>query len=412
MPAYKDTDGRWRFRFTYKGVRYSGSTPKGHNTAGVARQLERDMIETLQARAFTGVMPTVEAFSIQFLDYQRTNTKPLTAELHETVIRIHVNPHIGKMKLDEVTKATLSMLVQTWLAGGAADRTANTRMGVLQRMLSLALEWELLTAIPKIKPLKIAIDHPRFLNEDEARRLLDAAPPNWRTMMLVALRTGLRIGELRGLQWTDVDLKGGVLHVRRTDPGRPDLEASAPKSGRPRTVPMTAETVTALRDWRARADTDRATKLVFPGVEEWRDQHDRTRARAEGSCAAAIGRAAERAKLDDWEEITWHTLRHTYASWLVMRGIPLRAVQDLLGHANLKMTERYAHLAPGFTNRALVASLDVPLVTTSDLGEPDPRGSAAPASHLLPAAPAPPAAPRQGAAKAKTTPRRRPRKEG
>lgn len=95
---------------------------------------------------------------------------------------------------------------------------------------------------------------------------------------------------------------------------------------------------------------------VWPAP-RWRGvKTDKTR--SEKGCWHAIERAARDAGLED---VGWHTLRHTYASWLVMRAVPLRVVQQYLGHASIVQTETYAHLTPEFGASA-VAVLDVPLL--------------------------------------------------
>jgi integrase len=389
MPSYKDKDGRWRYRFQHNGKRYGGSTAKGNNTKRAADALEREHIGKLERREFTGRMPTIQEFSVQFLEYQEANTKPLTHELHETIVRVHVLPELGPKKLDEVSTATIAKLMTAWLKKPAGRRTVNTRAGVLLRMLALAVEWGVLTLVPKVKLLDIPDEQPFFLDDHQSRLLIDVcgkaralAGHRYRTMAIVALRTGLRIGEIRGLQWADVDLVGGAIRVRRTDPGRKDMDSNSPKSNKPRTVPLTDETIAALKAWQALTVTDRrnTSAWVFPGDEIWSAAKSRAGSTlAAGTVTTALERAIERepelVKLQQQtgENIGWHTMRHTYASQLAMRGIPLRAIQELLGHASIKQTECYANLSPGFANRELVASLDTPLLPLGDLPEaPEP----------------------------------------
>lgn len=416
MPSYKDKDGRWRYRFQHNGKRYGGSTAKGNNTKRAADALEREHIGKLERREFTGRMPTIEEFSVQFLEYQEANTKPLTHELHEMIVRVHVLPELGPRKLDEVSTATIAKLMTAWLKAPAGRRTVNTRAGVLLRMLSLAVEWGVLTLAPRVKLLDIPDEQPFFLDDHQSRLLIDAlgkaraiAGHRWRTMAIVAVRTGLRIGEIRGLQWADVDLVGGAIRVRRTDPGRKDMATNTPKGNKARTVPLTDETIAALKAWQALTVTDRrnTSAWVFPGDSIWSVTKSRAGATlAEGTCTTAMQRAIARVpelvqlEARTGDDIGWHTLRHTYASQLAMRGVPLRAIQELLGHASIKQTEVYAHLSPGFANRDLVANLDTPLLT----GNMSPEQSAAADSPLLPAPK------RQRAAKAGRGTRRTPRK--
>jgi integrase len=128
--------------------------------------------------------------------------------------------------------------------------------------------------------------------------------------VIVALNTGLRLGELIGLTWERVDLSRGVIRLELT------------KSGRRREVPMNDASYRALVVLGPRA-----------GGRVFKTRYIKT----------AYNNAVEVAKLDD---VTFHTLRHTFASWAIMRGVTLKELQELLGHSSLTMTMRYAHLAP------------------------------------------------------------------
>ena len=139
--------------------------------------------------------------------------------------------------------------------------------------------------------------------------------------MVIALNTGLRLGELLGLNWIYVDLSRGVFRLEIT------------KSGRRREVPLNGDSYQALVSL-----TPKAEGRVF-----------QTR-----FIKTAYNNAVAIAKLDD---VNFHTLRHTFASWAVMRGVSPKELQELLGHSSLAMTMRYAHLAPEHL-RAAVSRLE------------------------------------------------------
>lgn len=353
MPSYKDKDGRWRYRFAFGGQRYSGSAPKGSNTKKSADFLERRHLDNLIARRYTGKMPTVREFAEKFLEHQKARTKPLTHKQQEATVRLHVTPHLGPLKLGDIERAHVDKLVTMWTAN-SAPKTINTRLGTLRRMLSLAVDWSIIAAVPRIEFMDEDDTTPRFLSDQEMRALLDATEPHWRAMVLVGLRTGLRVGELRGLQWGDIDAARRALQVRRTDPGRRHMDATSPKGKRERSVPLTNEALAVLEA--IRPPTPKATDFVWPALLK-RSGETRARARSEKGCWHAIERAATKAGLAG---VGWHTLRHTYASHLVMRGVPLRTVQGWLGHASITMTERYSHLAPDY-GFAAANMLDTPL---------------------------------------------------
>ncbi len=359
MPTYQGKDGRWRFRLQHSGRRYSGSTTKAHNTKAAAKALEKALVEKLERHVYTGKMPTVAVFVERFLDHQAGHTAQLTRKGQREHLTLHVVPELGRELLDAVTVMRVDGLKALWRSQGAARTTINTRLDTLQRMLALAAEWGYLAKAPKLK--RLPSDHeddgtPRFLNDAEGALLIEHALPQWKTMILIALRTGLRIGELRGLQWGDVNLSTRSIRVARTDPGVRGMEANSPKSGKGRTVPMTPDAFRCLSEM---FDKQGAKAWVWPAG-EWRGKK-RHRPRSQSGCFQAIADAAKRAGLQD---VGWHTLRHSYASGLVMRGKQLKAIQELLGHASIRQTEVYAHLAPGFANHELVADLDIPLMTT------------------------------------------------
>lgn len=371
MSVFKDKrNGRWRYSFMWQGKRYNGSCPKQANNERNAERLERLRQEELVAGKKRATV-TVDVLADRFFAYQAGRVAPLTLEGQHDHIDLHVRPAIGKRRVDEVDKHMLDELTTKWLEK-AEPRTVNTRMGTLLRMLGLAVEWDFIPKVPKWDAVKVPKDTPRFLTEDEADRLLRAAADTpWYSMILIGLRTGLRIGELRGLQWGDVNLPAAMVQVRRTDPGRADLSANAPKGKRERTVPLSPDALTVLRDLRPANATPRS--WVWPALLYKDPSAPRTRSRSESGCKHGIAAAVKASGIDSPKDdpIGWHTLRHTFASWLVIRGVSLRVVQDLLGHASIKQTERYSHLAPNATHHVEVAKLDFQLVGGDRLALPE-----------------------------------------
>lgn len=137
----------------------------------------------------------------------------------------------------------------------------------------------------------------------------------------------MRIGELLALQWQDVDLVAGRINVRRNVVWG---HVGTPKSGKSREIPLSNDALKALKDHRHLRGA-----LVFCDA----GGHMLT----DGEVRSPLWRACKRAGL---RLITWHVCRHSFASHLVMRGAPIKAVQELLGHSTILMTMRYAHLAP------------------------------------------------------------------
>ncbi|GHV35518.1 integrase [Synergistales bacterium] len=163
----------------------------------------------------------------------------------------------------------------------------------------------------------------RYLTEEERERLrgaLDNAPGYLKVMVVLSLNTGVRRGSLFALEWRDVDFDNRVLTLR----------ASSSKSGKGYFVPLNDAAAEVLSGWRGGA-TD---GLVFPSP-------------VSGTVLNSVKQSwATLLKDAGIEKFRWHDMRHDFASRLVMRGVDLNTVRELLGHSDLKMTLRYAHLAP------------------------------------------------------------------
>ena len=360
MPVYQDkATKRWRYRFAYAGERHGGTAPIGGNTRRIAEQLERDHIDRVSKGRELPDAPTIRDFVPRFLEHQKARTKQLTQRAQKLVMDVRVVPAIGKLRLNEVRRADLDKLVTAWSAEGLAKSTVNNYLAHVQSLFSVAKKWGLVEVLPPFEYLKVTREEVRFLSEDEARRLLAViADPGWRSMAFIGLRTGLRIGELRALRWSDVKLERASITVNQTAPGLPGLEPNSPKGNASRDVPLSPEALAVLL---ARRE-EHATGYVWARMvghkrigNMWRSAPGTMHAMER--FAKLGGFVDHRGKAD----IGWHTLRHTYASWLVMRGVPLRVVQKYMGHSSIVQTERYAHLGPEFSH-AGIALLDAPLL--------------------------------------------------
>jgi len=179
----------------------------------------------------------------------------------------------------------------------------------------------------------------RFLSADEEtalRKAVEAKCSQHLSELVLALNTGLRLSEQFGLTWADVSLTRRLLTIPRS------------KNGSTRHVPLNQAAVRALEDLREGTHSSGFVCGGAPGPRRWFEP------------------ALKDAKISGF---SWHCLRHTFASRLVMAGVDLRTVQELLGHKTIAMMVRYAHLAPKHT-LAAVERLDtlteIPTDTTTD----------------------------------------------
>lgn len=313
-----------------------------------AEQYERELRQaladgTLERKEEALECPTLAVFETEFIDnYARVHNTPGEVETKQGIFKRYLTPTLGHLKLDAITTRKIERLKAKLMTRGLNPKTVNNAIGVLGKCLRWAHEIELLDSVPKIRKLKAPPTKFDFLTFDEADKLLKAAEynPEWHAMIFIALRTGLRFGELSELRWSDIDLTNGVLMVSRSHSRG---HTGPPKSGKFREIQLSDQTIEFLKQHRHLKG-----ELVFCKDDGGRHIHRRA--------DVALKRCCKYAEL---RPIGWHTLRHTFASHLVMRGARLKEVQELLGHSTIEMTMRYSHLTPD-VKRDAVALLDVP----------------------------------------------------
>lgn len=307
------------------------------NTRRGAEEYERQVRDSL-LKGRAGAVPTLSDFAPKFLTHAETNNKPSSVAAKRMILREHLEPTFGRLTLDRIDAYAIERFKATQLKSDLAPKTVNNQLTVLRKLLALAAEWRVLPHVPPVKWLRVPKPEFDFLSFEEAERLMPCARPEWRSMLTLALNTGLRQGEILALRWDCVDLVAGRLMVKRNV--WKGIEGT-PKGGKAREIPLNASATAALQKARHLRGP-----YVFCNEAGQRFTPD--------ECKHPLARACRRAGL---RAIGWHVLRHTFASHLVMRGVPLKAVQELMGHAAIEMTMRYAHLSPDVRKDA-VAALD------------------------------------------------------
>jgi len=223
--------------------------------------------------------------------------------------------------------------VEKFLAGRMEEKhlspaTRNRHLAHLSSVFNEGKEWGLVAENPAvgIKPFRENGARTRFLDQEEIHSLLEAATEDFFPVVLTALHTGMRRGEITELRWTDVDFNNKIITIQDS------------KSGKKRMIPINDILHETLKVLPSRFKKG----YVFPSPvrpeEPWRDFRWQ------------FQKAVKQAEI---KNLRFHDLRHTFASHLVMSGVDVMTVKELLGHASLTMTLRYSHLAPDHRLRAI-----------------------------------------------------------
>lgn len=235
-------------------------------------------------------------------------------------------PSLMDFQLSDINAWEIEKWRNKRLANGVKPATTNRQINTIKGCLSRAVEWGAIDShdLRKVKTLTVDNSKVRYLSKDEETRLRD----NLKTcdtdflevIVLLALNTGMRKGELLSLEWSHVNFENKILTV--------DFQNA--KSGNTRHLPLNTQAFNTLKEWQQKTDEigfvfkdkNHLPLKDFPYI--W-------------------GGLLEKAQITNFR---FHDLRHHFASKLVMASVDLNTVRELLGHSDLKMTLRYAHLAP------------------------------------------------------------------
>jgi integrase len=317
------------------------------------------------------------AFLTEWLAVVQNTVALGTFERYEQYIRVHAIPALGRIRLGRLTPQHFQRLYQEKLVAGLSPTTVNHLHTVLHGAFAEAVRWGLVprNVVALVRPPRKVHVEVVALTVEEARALLAAAAGNrFEVLFILALKSGMRRGELLALRWEDVDLDKGVLQVRGTlRRTREGLRIGTPKTpASRRKVVLSPSSVATLRRHQVRQQEERQAAgdlwqdfgLVFPNT---------------------LGRPMEpRCLLSDvyrpllrragLPPITFHTLRHTAATLLLAEGEHPKVVQELLGHAQVSITlDRYSHMTPRLMSNA--AALMDRLLDGEEPSSPTPDSS-------------------------------------
>jgi integrase len=270
-------------------------------------------------------------FTETYYPIQKTNKKRGSYEAEKYLFELWINPVIGNLPFNKISHFHLEKLKKKMLGAGKAPRTAKYALDVMNQVWKVARQNGIInedSPTKNIKPLIFDNRRIRFLTHEEAEKLfanLSARSQQLHDIALLSLHTGMRAGEIFSLTWGQVDIDQGLITI------------VDPKATKTRTAFMTMQAQTMLKKLYGNGKNN--NDLIF------KDRNDKRIKEVSQSFDRAVKDLKLNEGITDWrQKLVFHSLRHSYASWLVESGTDLYTVSKLIGHSTLKMTERYSHL--------------------------------------------------------------------
>ncbi len=264
-------------------------------------------------------------FQKEFLRFAADTFSPTTQNIYRLTFGYFIQ-NIGDSALEDLTMKHIDLYKAVRLHA-VSEKTVNRELQALKSSMYVAVRWGCIFYNPfaRLQMCREAERKPRFLNQFEAKQLIEKVKETWlKEVIFMALSTGMRRSEIINLLWKNVDLDNRSITVESNIDYRT-------KFGKARVVPINDVLLQMLIN----KHNEKHSDLVF----ECKGKAIRSDRLTKG-----FKRYGERIGLD--HSLTFHHLRHTFASWLIQSGVGIYEVQQLLGHSTIKMTEIYAHLLP------------------------------------------------------------------
>lgn len=348
-------DGRYMARFSYEGERY---TFYGKNVKMLAKKMQDKRYELEHGLFGRETDITVDAWFTAWLEEYKANTvKQGTLEAYNQNYLLYIKPEFGVRKLSRIRSEQIQRLLNQ-LVERYAPATVNLSYIILNGLFKQAVVNRMLLNNPMagvVRPKAKQHKKIRVLTFDEQRVFIEYAKDSpYYDLYVVALNTGMRLGELRGLMWRDIDFTAKLIHVERTMRyfhGKGTMLDEPKTQSSRRDIPMLDEVYITLKRHRVE---QRKRKMLL--AEMWKEDFpDLVFTNPWGSHISDTAINQDMKRIEElirssgrtFEHIYPHVLRHTFATRGLERGIEPKVMQEILGHTSISMTlDIYSHVLP------------------------------------------------------------------
>jgi integrase len=354
---YQRADGRWVAQVPIEGGKRKLLYRKTEKEAMSA--LRKAMNEQEQGTLATGPQQTLKAYLTHWLEEVHKPTIRLNSYIkYQKLINSYIIPSLGNVRLQKLTPQQVLSLYRQKEQDGLSPKTINSIHGVLHKALDNAVRWNLVSrnVCDLVSPPRLVKHEIQTLTMEQAHQLLVAARGHrLEVMLMLALTTGMRRGELLGLKWGDIDFENHFLQVRRS------LDFIAGHGGYIETEPKTTRSrrkiilpdfvIAALKqqrvqqlEWKLKAGDDWQEKnYVFTGFKGGPINSPYIN--------KLFNKLLQEAGLS---HMRFHDLRHSAATLLLSMGVNPKVVQEILGHSTISMTmDTYSHVLPSMHKEAM-----------------------------------------------------------
>ncbi len=285
--------------------------------------------------------------SVKYSNFIKSKYLPYAKEKksyirEEMMLRLWIIPTLGDKELSKISPFDIEKVKNIMFTNNKSPRTVQYALSIIRHSINKAIDWGIYTGVnpvTKVKAPKVNNKRTRFLSFDEAKELLQEIKRRSQQtyeICLMSLHTGMRAGEIFNLKFGDIDFASGLIHIKDA------------KNGEDRVAYLTEEIADILSSKQGKPD-----ELIFKTKD---GKRIKTISKAFNHAVEYLG--LNNGITDRRDKVVFHTLRHTFASWLAIEGTPIYTIKELMGHKTISMTERYSHLSPNGKRDAVLVVAD------------------------------------------------------